>query len=172
MFGGTELYQAYDQGYNPSLQQQQTPQQTLDINDFSNDTTDTPQLTQSTTTQQKHNLPLREPIYDASASFKEAQLQQQLENLQGKLQQNKESKQYQNNDSMFDRFVSKKKDVLKLVTMSLTILLAISSHYVMTDLLRNYIANNDLTGNQEFTTKIAYPMTILLLIWTLKVFNR
>jgi hypothetical protein len=73
---------------------------------------------------------------------------------------------------MFDRFVSKKKDVLKLVTMALTVLLAISSHYVMTDLIRNYIANNDLTGNQEFTTKIAYPLTVLLLIWTLKVFNR
>lgn len=172
MFGGTELYQAYDQGF-PSMQSNQSPPppQSLDINDFSINDTDTPQLTQSATTQQQSIPNHQDHIYDPSATFKEAQLQQQLSQLQGKLkQQSIESKQ--NNDSMFDRFVSKKKDVLKLVTMALTVLLAISSHYVMTDLIRNYIANNDLTGNQEFTTKIAYPLTVLLLIWTLKVFNR
>lgn len=168
MLGGTDLYQAYEQGY-PSMQSNPSPPQSLDINDYSINDTDTPQLTQSATTQQISIPTPQDHVYDASSTFKEAQLQQQLSQLQGKLKQT-ESKQ--NTDSMFDRFVSKKKDVLKLVTMSLTVLLAISSHYVMTDLIRNYIANNDLTGNQEFTTKIAYPLTVLLLIWTLKVFNR
>ena len=89
MFGGTELYQAYDQGF-PSMQSNQsTPPQSLDMNDFSINDTDTPQLTQSVTTQQQSIPTPQDHVYDPSATFKEAQLQQQLSQLQGKLKQQK-----------------------------------------------------------------------------------
>ena len=76
------------------------------------------------------------------------------------------------NESLIDKFMSKKKDVMKLVNLSLTILLGISIHYVVVDYVREYIKSSDLTENKEFFIKISYPMTIFILLWTLKVFNK
>jgi hypothetical protein len=117
-------------------------------------------------------IPSKDQIYDTSSLFKEAQMEQQLALLQQQLTLQKQKMNETKGESVVDRFLSKKKDVLKLVTISMTVLLALSSHYLFTDLIRNYIANNDFTTNQEFTTKVWYPTTILLGIWILKVFNR
>jgi uncharacterized membrane protein YcjF (UPF0283 family) len=171
---GTELSQAYEQG-----NQQQFTGNNVDFID-SNDTQHVPPIPISNTPidnnpqtrppPQINEQVYQQPTYDSINMYKEAQLHNQLTNLQAQLhaQKNTEIK----GDSVFDRYLSKKKDVLKLVTMALTVLLAISIHYVVTDLIRNYLANNDFTANKEFITKVSYPLTILLLIWTLKVFNR
>jgi hypothetical protein len=120
-------------------------------------------------------------VYDSTSMFKEIQMNDQIVRLQNQIRQHNNTKQgntqnrdtssYQQ-DSVIDRYISKKKDVMKLVIMSFTVLLGLSLHYLITDIVRNYIASNDLTMNQEFFTKLAYPVTIVLLIWTLKVFNR
>jgi uncharacterized membrane protein YcjF (UPF0283 family) len=110
--------------------------------------------------------------------FKEIQMNEQIAKLQSQIrQQNNTQNNTQQNDvyqqdSVIDRYISKKKDVMKLIIMAFTVLLGLSLHYLITDLIRNYIASNDLTMNQEFITKFAYPVTIVLIIWTLKVFNR
>ena len=41
--------------------------------------------------------------------------------------------------SIYDRFLSKKKDVMKLLAISLTVLLAISTNFVMCDLIKKYL---------------------------------
>jgi hypothetical protein len=75
-------------------------------------------------------------------------------------------------EPIYDRFVSKKKDVLKLINISITILLAISIHYVLSDLLKNYLQINDFTHNKETFIKLLYPSSVLLVLWSLKVFNK
>lgn len=75
-------------------------------------------------------------------------------------------------DSLYDRFLSKKKDVFKLLAISLTILLAMSTHFVMLDLLRNYLNNNDFSRGRETLIRIAYPFGVLFTLWSLKVFNK
>ena len=75
-------------------------------------------------------------------------------------------------DSLYDRFLSKKKDVLKLLAISLTILLAMSTHFVMLDLLRNYFNNNDFSRGRETLIRLAYPSGVLFALWSLKVFNK
>lgn len=75
-------------------------------------------------------------------------------------------------DSLYDRFLSKKKDVFKLLAISLTILLAMSTHFVMLDLLRNYLNNNDFSRGRETLIRIAYPLGVLFALWSLKVFNK
>ena len=125
-----------------------------------------------------NNQPSHEHVYDSTSMFKEIQMNDQIARLQNQIrQQNNTQNNTQNNDvyqqdSVIDRYISKKKDVMKLIIMAFTVLLGLSLHYLITDLIRNYIANNDLTMNQEFITKFAYPVTIVLMIWTLKVFNR
>ena len=75
-------------------------------------------------------------------------------------------------DSLYDRFLSKKKDVFKLLAISLTILLAMSTHFVMLDLVRNYLNNNDFSRGRETLIRMAYPLGVLFTLWSLKVFNK
>lgn len=75
-------------------------------------------------------------------------------------------------DSLYDRFLSKKKDVFKLLAISLTILLAMSTHFVMLDLIRNYLNNNDLSRGRETLVRMGYPLGVLFVLWSLKVFNK
>lgn len=114
-------------------------------------------------------------FYDSNNIYNDMNMTQQLEVLKHELKKQRDINRLNRQDlqdSLIDRFVSKKKEVFRLVTMSMTILLAISIHFVLNDLIRNYIVNNNLSDNQELFTKIAYPLTILLIIWMFKVFNR
>jgi len=74
--------------------------------------------------------------------------------------------------SIYDRFLSKKKDVMKLLAISLTVLLAISTNFVMCDLIKKYLMNNDFSDNKETIIKIMYPLSTFILLWSTKVFNK
>lgn len=163
---GTDLYQAYDGGDSSTIIE-------------STDTKMTTNREHSSTLSPEHgpkNLipPLTEAknvFYDQDSYIKEAKLQQQIQHLQSEIQKGY-IKQTKESPSTIDLFVSKKKDVIKLTILSLTVLLGLSLHYVASDSIRNYLADHDFTPNQELMTKIAYPLTVLLTIWTLKVYNR
>lgn len=75
-------------------------------------------------------------------------------------------------EPLYDRYLSKKKDVFKLMGIALTVLFAISLHFVMGDLIKSYLRNNDFSYNKEMLLKFSYPMTVLLMLWSLKVFNK
>jgi hypothetical protein len=74
--------------------------------------------------------------------------------------------------SIYDRFLSKKKDVMKLLAISLTVLLAISTNFVMCDLIKKYLMNNDFSDTKETIIKIMYPLSTFILLWSTKVFNK
>ena len=175
---GTELFQAYEDAKPPNNPINNPIQ--IEINDNQNNMN-----TNNSTNVPPPSMPPNHPdvqipnqqnqFYDSTNIYNnDANLQEQLAMLQYELAKQKEvtAQNLKESESLIDRFVSKKKEVFKLVIMSLTILLAISLHYVISDLIKNYMVNNDLTNNQEFTTRIAYPITILLVIWVFKVFNK
>lgn len=95
------------------------------------------------------------------------ELQQQL-----KTQTELNMKMNQDVHTIYDRFASKKKDVMKLLSFSFTILLAISLHFVISDLIKNYLINNDFSANKEQFIRISYPLLVFGLMWSLKVFNK
>jgi hypothetical protein len=97
-----------------------------------------------------------------------------IQELQQKLKTQTEMNLQMNQDvhTIYDRFLSKKKDVMKLLSFSFTILLAISLHFVISDLIKNYLINNDFTANKEQFLKISYPLLVFGLMWSLKVFNK
>ncbi|QOI90250.1 hypothetical protein QKU58_gp081 [Pyramimonas orientalis virus] len=104
------------------------------------------------------------PIFQQNDSMIK-ELQQELEK-QRTLNAKKES------EPLYDRFVSKKKDVMKLLNIALTVLFAISLHFVFSDLIKDYITNNDFTSNKETFIKCMYPACVLMVLWSLKVFNK
>ena len=95
-----------------------------------------------------------------------------IKELQLELEKQKQLNKKEQGEPLYDRFVSKKKDVFKLLCISLTVLLAISLHFVLSDLIKTYLANNDFTSNKEQMIKFMYPLSVLAVLWSMKVFNK
>lgn len=163
---GTDLQQAYDPGMNTE------PQNMIHLNSSSD--MDREVEHKQAAMHHQHEEQHQPTTYETNNFFRDNQMQNQLSQLQEELRLQKQKTQsYKTTDvNLIDRFVSKKKDVIKLVLISLTIVLAFSLHYVIHDALKAYLMNSILTPSLELMTKLAYPVTILLVIWTIKVFNK
>ena len=98
--------------------------------------------------------------------------EQDLMFLQREMARQKEPKFVSSGPSLLDNMWSKRRDILKLVIVSLLILLAISCHTMIDHVLKKYIMDNDLSDKNELLVRCAYPFMVLLLIWMIKVFNR
>lgn len=72
-------------------------------------------------------------------------------------------------ESFFDRIASKRFEILKVFSFALIIVLAISIDRVNTYYLTQYVTNSILTGTQELLLRISYPITVLIIIWLLKL---
>ena len=113
----------------------------------------------------KHTIP--------SITFPEVQTNESvIKELQLELEKQKQLNKKEIGEPLYDRFISKKKDVMKLICIALTVLLAISLHSVLNDLIKTYLANNDFTYNKEQFVKCMYPMSVLAVLWSIKVFNK
>ena len=77
-----------------------------------------------------------------------------------------------NNDSIIDRYLKKKKDVLKLFALALLILLALSMNDLIKTYLGKYLLGNDLTDKNEMYLRLSIPLTIYFVIWTMKAFSK
>lgn len=70
----------------------------------------------------------------------------------------------------FDKLGSKKKDVLRIIQLSLVIVLALSLHFVIDHYLKTYIKNNDLSFERELVLRLLYPIAVVFIIWNMKAF--
>ena len=83
-----------------------------------------------------------------------------------------ELKNSKNNDSIIDKYIKKKKDMLKLFVMVLLVLLAFCLHDVIKVYLNKYILSKDLTSKEELYLILAIPLTIYFVICTIKAFSK
>lgn len=84
----------------------------------------------------------------------------------------RELHKYQRNaaqPSFFDAMWAKRRELLKLLSMSLLIVIALSFHSVMEHVIKSYITENDLTSRNEVLLRFAYPLAMILLVWFIKV---
>ena len=95
------------------------------------------------------------------------QKQKTLNNLKQELKKNGDEP-----TSMVDRYVRSKRDVAKLFVMALLVLLALSMNDIIKYYLGKYIMNNDLTNNNELYLRLSVPLSVLLLIWTMKALSK
>jgi hypothetical protein len=70
----------------------------------------------------------------------------------------------------FDKLGSKKKDVLRIIQLSLVIVLALSLHFVIDHYLKTYMKNNDLSFERELVLRLLYPLAVVFIIWNMKAF--
>jgi hypothetical protein len=96
------------------------------------------------------------------------QKQKTLNNLKHELKKSNDDPSY----SIVDKYARSKKDVNKLFLMALLILLGLSMNDIVKFYLSKYIMNNDLTNNNEIYLRLSIPLSVLLLIWTMKALSK
>lgn len=133
--------------------------------------------------------PPQGPVYDANSynqqyesekqiAAKQAYLQQQYRIAQAQQQAQQQAaassrshrqEGFTNDQGGYiESLGSKKKDMLKLIIMSVMILLALSIHSFVMFWMKEFIASSDFSFRQEIGTRILYPIIVLFLLWNLK----
>lgn len=72
--------------------------------------------------------------------------------------------------SYIDKLFSKKKELIKLLQFSLIVILALSVHGIVDYYLKEFIEKNDFSDSRVFIIRLLYPLSILFLLWNLKIF--
>lgn len=121
----------------------------------------------------------KQPIYDQSELLQDINsksLKTQMEQLRKEMveQQNANKLQYKQNyekNSMYDRYVKRTKDISRFICLALIIIFALSMHDIISNSLSEYINNINISPKREIGMKLAYPIAILLVYWTMKAFK-
>jgi len=122
----------------------------------------------------EHMSPSQQPQINSIPAPKEnpetdaviEKIQKQIEKQKKMNELKKELKS--NNESIIDKFIKRKKDMVKLLSLSLIILLALSMNDIIKVYLNKYILGNELTQNKEFYTRVGVPLCVFLVLWTFK----
>lgn len=174
MLGGSDLMSAYqplstndysplsdefDDNFAPKMQQQQ-PQ---------------PQQTQQ--------QPIKQDSQNQAKKYDEAD--QRLKVLMAQLQEKKERyissqasnppqviapQQSQESSSYFDKLFSKRKEIYKVLQLSLIITLGLSIHFLIDHYLTKYLADNEMSFERQLILRLMYPLAVLFILWNLRVF--
>jgi len=76
--------------------------------------------------------------------------------------------QMYNEPSFFDIMWNRRRDIMKLVIMSLLIVFALSLHDAIHHVMKHYIMDNDVSEKNELLIRFGYPLAVILCIWVAK----
>lgn len=148
MFDGSELSAVYGDMYSPAMNNQPS----MDNN------------------QQSLQQPLQQPLQQ-----KQAQVPPNVEYAvpEPVYQQQSPSPSppkvvYQKEESFWERMSSKKGEVYKLFMFALVILLGIAIHKFLFHYLTAYLEENMMNPTNEFLIRLAYPVSVLIVLWILR----
>lgn len=100
--------------------------------------------------------------------FEQLRQEAELTHLQKELSKYQQRQNINQQPSLFDAMWAKRRDLIKLLSYSLLIVIAFSFHSVMEHIIKTYIAENDLTSRNEVLLRFAYPIVMVLLVWFIK----
>lgn len=128
-----------------------------------------PQQHQQPQPQYEQNLQQQIQVQDGySGALSSSQADADRQALFFRMQENLQMQQDMQRSSWTDRCWQKRRDVIKLVIMALVILLALSTHSVLVFYIKTYVEEASLSDWKEFFFRVAYPTSVLLVIWAIK----
>jgi hypothetical protein len=183
MPAGTDLFSAYS---DPEI---------IDVNNFDFDkkvsnvdyspnmSTEPQQQQQQQQQPQEQQMP-RQIMQDKSGTYNqsellqdinESELKNQMQVLKSEIENQKKSKQIEYKDSyekksMYDTVFSKQREMIRFFSIALIIVFAISMHQTLSEMLKDYLENTNLSKNKEILLKFMFPVSIFVLAWILKIF--
>jgi hypothetical protein len=118
--------------------------------------------------------------YNQSEIFQdmnETNLRSQMASLKNEINNQKKINQIQYKESferksIIDRVFSKKREMIRFISISLIIIFALSMHQTFNEFLKDYVSNTDLSRNKEAMVRLSYPLGIFIAAWLLKVMVR
>lgn len=174
MFEGTDLDHAYNM-ISTSLAPSPTNQQAPPQSHAQVQVQQRPQIQPSSTGARTASAPMGQiaiPLHDKPVQqplvYHQAQQQQQYapQSRIRMVPQNQSSPE----QSYFESLISKRRNVLKMIGLSIIILLGISLHSLIDFVLREAVIANDYGFNQELGLRILYPVAVVLIMWSIKSF--
>lgn len=189
--GGTDLASAYSQPDMLSSSPSVAPQQSVEPIQYSAEIPPSTQgqrqgqhqgqhqgqrQSQSQSSEQPSEY---QPTYNQSELLQDINtktLKSQMELLRKEMedQKNATQLQYKENferNSMYDRFVKRRKDVSRFICLALIIVFALSTHDIISNALSEYINSINITPRRELGMKLTYPIGVLALYWSMKAFK-
>lgn len=118
--------------------------------------------------QQQYSQP-----YDANTINRQYEQEQRLVKAISQYKKKKEEsvqQQYANQPSYFDKLFGKKKELGKLLQVALIIVLGLSIYYLIDHYLSEYISERDISFERQLFIRLLYPLSILFILWNLRVF--
>ena len=111
-------------------------------------------------------------MYDASVFNKQYDQEQRIMRAIQELKKRKEESVPSGNaqPSYFDKLFGKKKEIGKILQASLIIVLGLSVYFLIDHYLKEYLSNHDLSFERQLFLRLLYPLSILFIIWNLRVF--
>lgn len=115
-------------------------------------------------------------IYNQSEllqNINESELKNQMQVLKKEIENQKRSKQIEYKESyekksMFDRVFSKQREMIRFFSIALIIVFAMSVHQTLSEMLKDYLENTNLSRNKETLLKFMYPVSLFVLAWIIK----
>lgn len=120
----------------------------------------------------QQSLPQQQPLPSPQVQVQQPQQYNPAEAmyLNAAPQQQQQAMYKYKEETFMDRFLSKRYDVLKVVSFALIIVLAISIDRFTTFYITQYIDSNILTKTNEMVFRLSYPLIIVVIIWLIKTF--
>lgn len=129
------------------------------------------QIMMSQPTQQMQDSHNTGVMYDAGNFNKQYEQEQRIMQALGELKKRKEEGiSVSTQPSYIDKLFAKKKELGRILQFALIIVLGMSLHYVIDYYLQNYISNSDLSFERQMFLRFLYPLSIIFILWNLKVF--
>jgi hypothetical protein len=117
-----------------------------------------------------------DPKYDMNLYNKQFETDQKIQALVTELKKRKANGQTQSQSqepeqqSYFDKLFGKKKELYKVLQLSLMITFGISVHFLIDHYLTQYLADHEMSFERQLFLRILYPVSVLFILWNLRVF--
>lgn len=173
--GGTDLASAYSQPSDILTSSGPPSQQTIEPIQYSAEIPPN----QKTVNPTESAIVPEKPMYNQSEllqDINQKSLKSQMELLRKEMQDQQKANKLQykesyERNSMYDRYVKRKKDITRFICLALIIIFALSTHEILSNLLTEYIDSINISPRRALGMKFAYPIGIMILYWTMKAFK-
>lgn len=71
-----------------------------------------------------------------------------------------------------DKMWGKKRDVMKLFMIALVFMSALSLHWVAKHYMNDYLETNVMSQTKELVFRLLYPLSVLFVLWNMRVFSK
>jgi hypothetical protein len=115
--------------------------------------------------------PAQQPTQQQGGEDEETSRLMQALSKQKQKKKLKEELENYKKESIIDSYIKRRKDMVKIMMLGFLILLGLSINDFIKVYMNKYIMSNELSYKSEMYMRLAVPLTVFFMIWTIKAFS-